>query len=790
MKWATILILIIGLWASAPAQTLEDYTGQTAAQLSAMTDRVTVPNTSYWNTHAYLQLKLLIDRVLQMYSADSTTAYVTWDKLSAAVQDSILSNLAANSVVWSDLVAAVQDSIQHNDRISANGVLWAMLAAAVQDSIQLQDRISTNAITYTKLDTAAAGWIDVRKFGATGDGVTDDTDAIRAATSSGNAVFFPAGTYLCDSVNVEGSQVIVGNNATIKAKSNLTGTNLWTLSGNNISISNLNFTVGSQSNTAHILVVAADTINIDHIKVESGNAYGVIQTDDSTNYVSTTNSIFKGLTENGIVMWGEADGWKITNNAFDSCKSAIQFYSTSTEDTLFNTTIIGNTVKGAYGVPIEVNMKYSMRVIVSTNTVIGGTNGISTSGGVLITGNIINDQTQIGIEISGDNAVVSNNLIERCADGIQSSSICRNVNINNNTIKNSRAVSGADAIILTGLQDSKITGNIITDPYDNGIVVGLVGTDSSYNVAIEGNFVSVDSFYAGAHRAVYIANSRAIHVKNNVFIVKHIDTSLPYAGVLGYYGRCVESTVEGNYFKFDSSGAVAAYDALVSSSDNPRLRVLDNTFENWALAIKTSDYSGTDIVLEGNRYINCTSILSGATGHSEVLNALGKLVVNDSLRVEGPAIIKGDLVYEFPHAVGSADSVSVALTVTQNVYKKIVIPGLTWKEADGITCAADSAKILTAGDYKVYMSNTVSATNSNDVWRIKIYKNNAPMPSSVGRYVFRTTSDGQTDTRNFTWYLPGLSVNDVLSWRITNQTASRNPTFTDVKYIIEKMPER
>jgi hypothetical protein len=53
----------------------------------------------------------------------------------------------------------------------------------------------------------------------------------------------------------------------------------------------------------------------------------------------------------------------------------------------------------------------------------------------------------------------------------------------------------------------------------------------------------------------------------------------------------------------------------------------------------------------------------------------------------------GDLKYNYIHAVGSADSVSVALTVSQNVDKKMVIPGFTWKEANGITCAADSVII-------------------------------------------------------------------------------------------------
>lgn len=38
--------------------------------------------------------------------------------------------------------------------------------------------------------------MSVKAFGAKGDGVTDDTNALRAAARSGEAIFFPAGTYL------------------------------------------------------------------------------------------------------------------------------------------------------------------------------------------------------------------------------------------------------------------------------------------------------------------------------------------------------------------------------------------------------------------------------------------------------------------------------------------------------------------------------------------------------------------------------------------------------------------
>ena len=58
---------------------------------------------------------------------------------------------------------------------------------------------------------------NVKDFGATGDGTTDDAEAIQAAidaASGGGEVFFPAGTYLItDTLSLYSSQTISGTGA-------------------------------------------------------------------------------------------------------------------------------------------------------------------------------------------------------------------------------------------------------------------------------------------------------------------------------------------------------------------------------------------------------------------------------------------------------------------------------------------------------------------------------------------------------------------------------------------------
>ena len=49
---------------------------------------------------------------------------------------------------------------------------------------------------------------NIRDYGAFGDGITDDTSAIREAVKSGEAIFFPPGTYiLTKEIHVEGVDI-------------------------------------------------------------------------------------------------------------------------------------------------------------------------------------------------------------------------------------------------------------------------------------------------------------------------------------------------------------------------------------------------------------------------------------------------------------------------------------------------------------------------------------------------------------------------------------------------------
>ena len=96
------------------------------------------------------------------------------------------------------------------------------------------DVVSTSGVTPNTFDviisTADAlisfvlrtnGTVNVKAFGATGDGTTDDTAAIQAAVDSGVDTLSLGGisdTYLCDRINYNAAILIIGNGATFKLR--------------------------------------------------------------------------------------------------------------------------------------------------------------------------------------------------------------------------------------------------------------------------------------------------------------------------------------------------------------------------------------------------------------------------------------------------------------------------------------------------------------------------------------------------------------------------------------------
>jgi len=122
------------------------------------------------------------------------------------------------------------------------------------------------------------GYVTPRMFGATGDGVTDDTAAIQAAFASGVLhVHFPSGTYLLNAaITCAAGQVITGDgklNSTIKCRNDLSNITFLTLTGHSamrdIALIGYNSTAGTALNISSGVYTFSAHTRIERVYISS-----------------------------------------------------------------------------------------------------------------------------------------------------------------------------------------------------------------------------------------------------------------------------------------------------------------------------------------------------------------------------------------------------------------------------------------------------------------------------------------------------------------------------------------
>ena len=187
----------------------------------------------------------------------------------------------------------------------------------VEEGKHIDTGVRAEAVSgvYVGSDTPPAGtnvWIDpngdaseviggvvmsVKDFGAVGDGVTDDTEALRAAARCGEMVFFPKGTYIItDSINAESNINWVGEGEDsiieLRIGSNKDGT---IISVNNFSISiqglalNANHSSASMGYMADcILTSNIKSVLLNNVKFIDANM-GLSLSGDTNSSVSISN---------------------------------------------------------------------------------------------------------------------------------------------------------------------------------------------------------------------------------------------------------------------------------------------------------------------------------------------------------------------------------------------------------------------------------------------------------------------------------------------------------------------
>lgn len=354
------------------------------------------------------------------------------------------------------------------------------------DSVELStttNRTDTIILNGTKRNTINTLFptINIKQYGAVGDGVTNDTNAIQnainAAISVNGCVIIPQGNFITsDSINITDTVLICGEGGTITQTGSTKKT--FNVTGDNVTIEGIKF-VGlgeedpwgstSHNGVAGIYVTSAEGVIIRNNKF-TNHAGGSIFLDGTSPKCKVINNIIIGMGSPTI---------EAGDNGSDAGIIYSGTGSLDKDDLIIANNDISNHAFGIIGVR-------SNGVIINNNTIhdIPGQHGvyISNPKELSITGNVVRNTQQTGIRVGNstgadiDYAVtISGNTISEVSQQVGATSTAIHVH------------QGTVGYYMTNIS---ITGNNI---YDSGYTgMEIRGTR---NALISGNRISTTTYF-------------------------------------------------------------------------------------------------------------------------------------------------------------------------------------------------------------------------------------------------------------------------------------------------------
>jgi len=136
-----------------------------------------------------------------------------------------------------------------------------------------------------------------------------------------------------------------------------------------------------------------------------------------------------------------------------------------------------------------------------------------------------------------------------------------------------------------------------------------------------------------------------------------------------------------------------------------------------------------------------------------------------------------------PHISADTSRATIVLDLTQNVFKKIPISHTILEDSFGFIFIGDSIKCLVGGHVNILFNMSYIGNIQNDVWRKGIFINNIEK-HTVSRSTASTAVGNSTVMVN-----AEIEKDDYISFKMTNQSADRDPTIKDISFIITFLHE-
>lgn len=357
--------------------------------------------------------------------------------------------------------------------------------------------------------------ISVRDFGATGDGVTDDTAAINAAitAAAGKTLDFPEGTYKVTSLQsftgAVGTRFDGRNRKAIIAAA--TDISIWTFDATctDLIVDGLVFAGQSVSTAAKFALDLHGPRCIVHNCYVHDFNQGVKINDEDASDCLITGNLFKDIigatSGNGYAVYNIAQRTIITGNHFDTVGRHDVYLSGSSPAGSKDCVVANNTSKSngieaiaLYNVP---GAEPVSGCIITGNTIIDpGDTGIGLDQNAtdnVVSGNVIRNAGNIGIFLNGSTAletypdrnVICGNLV---VDAVTAPIKCINGSGN---LFSGNIVANVSAAAVTGITVTS-TGSPATWPHDN-----VIAANSYLDIGAPAIGVNAGVYYGLEHKS-------------------------------------------------------------------------------------------------------------------------------------------------------------------------------------------------------------------------------------------------------------------------------------------------
>lgn len=314
------------------------------------------------------------------------------------------------------------------------------------DGTPMDDSKVDNVIYVKALSSEGGGYMkrnftgpaNIEWFGARGDGITDSTEAIKAAFSLDIDLDLPTGIYNISDENIQlaDNKIINGYGSTLKI-------NTYLILGNNNKINDLSID-GATSTGISILGRGVSGVKISNLKLNNTQSIG-LQFDNNCDDIILTNCEIKNCINQGV-FFQDCANIKVSNSIFsDNNRDGLTFYRCSnfSVDSCFAS---GNGDTGYNGISANDSQYGSFSDIITTSNAEHGI-GCQGSSNIVFSNVISYSNGQSGIFLQSgtdsyttpfrpcEDIVIDGSITKNNLTGISLISDNRNVIISNTIIK-------------------------------------------------------------------------------------------------------------------------------------------------------------------------------------------------------------------------------------------------------------------------------------------------------------------------------------------------------------------